>query len=162
MVIFRLVYGTKYKAEINQSFFKLLHYKRCIAACDVVVDSWICLAQPPRCFCNQMDSVRFASSNIDIPNDNFVRKRNFTFCFMDEVFDDLNLIEVENGAIYLTSLYNFAQPLIRYRISDHLASKEPLAGSPFTRAEILLGRDEDIRWFEDGKGGREFQGSPAE
>lgn len=37
------------------------------------------------------------------------------------LFDDLNLIEVENGAMYLTSLYNFAQPLIRYRISDHLA-----------------------------------------
>ena len=72
------------------------------------------------------------------------------------LFDDLNLIEVENGAMYLTSLYNFVQPLIRYRISDHLALKEPLAGSPFTRAEILLGRDEDILWFEDGKGGRDF------
>ncbi len=72
------------------------------------------------------------------------------------LFDDLNLIEVENGTMYLTSLYNFAQPLIRYRISDHLALKEPLAGSPFTRAEILLGRDGDILWFEDGKGGRDF------
>jgi len=72
------------------------------------------------------------------------------------LFDDLNLIEVENSTMYLTSLYNFAQPLIRYRISDHLALKEPLVGSPFTRAEILLGRDEDILWFEDGKGGRDF------
>lgn len=72
------------------------------------------------------------------------------------LFDDLNLIEVENGAMYLTSLYNFAQPLIRYRISDRLALKEPLMGSPFTRAEILLGRDEDILWFEDGKGSRDF------
>lgn len=72
------------------------------------------------------------------------------------LFDDLNLIEVVNGAMYLTSLYNFAQPLIRYRISDHLALKEPPAGSPFTRAEILLGRDEDILWFADGKGGRDF------
>lgn len=55
------------------------------------------------------------------------------------LFDDLNLIEVVNGAMYLTSLYNFAQPLIRYRISDHLALKEPPAGNSFTRAEILLG-----------------------
>ena len=72
------------------------------------------------------------------------------------LFDDLNVIEVEDGAMYLTCLYNFAQPLIRYRISDHLVLKEPLAGSPFTRAEILLGRNEDLLWFEDGSGQRDF------
>lgn len=72
------------------------------------------------------------------------------------LFDDLNIIEVENGIMYLTSLYNFAQPLIRYRISDHLVLKEPMAGSPFTRAEILLGRNEDLLWFEDGAGHRDF------
>ena len=72
------------------------------------------------------------------------------------LFDDLNIIEVENGVMYLTSLYNFAQPLIRYRISDHLVLKEPLTGSPFTRAEILLGRNEDLLWFEDGAGHRDF------
>jgi len=72
------------------------------------------------------------------------------------LFDDMNVIEVEDGSMYLTSLYNFAQPLIRYRISDHLVLKEPLAGSPFSRAEIVLGRDEDILWFEDGVGNRDF------
>lgn len=72
------------------------------------------------------------------------------------LFDDLNIIEVEKGAMYLTSLYNFAQPLIRYRISDYLVLKEPMAGSPFTRAEILLGRSEDLLWFEDGTGHRDF------
>ncbi len=55
------------------------------------------------------------------------------------LFDDLNIIEVENGVMYLTSLYNFAQPLIRYRLSDHLVLKEPMPGSPFSRVEILLG-----------------------
>ena len=39
------------------------------------------------------------------------------------LFDDLNIIEVENGVMYLTSLYNFVQPLIRYKISDHLILK---------------------------------------
>src|SRR5699024_6177767 len=63
------------------------------------------------------------------------------------LFDDLNVIEVENGIMYLTCLYNYAQPLIRYHISDHLVLKAPLAGSPFTRAEILLGRSEDLLWF---------------
>ena len=72
------------------------------------------------------------------------------------LFDDLNVIEVEDGAMYLTSLYNFAQPLIRYRISDHLVFKEPMTESPFTRAEILLGRNEDLLWFEDGAGHRDF------
>ncbi len=72
------------------------------------------------------------------------------------LFDDLNVVEVENGVMYLTSLYNFAQPLIRYRISDHLTIKSPIKGSPFTRAEILLGRNEDLLWFEDGKGHRDF------
>ncbi|MCM1535648.1 MAG: AMP-binding protein [Clostridium sp.] len=72
------------------------------------------------------------------------------------LFDDMNVIEVEEDAMYLTSLYNFAQPLIRYRISDRLVLKEPADGSPFSRAEILLGRDEDMLWFEDGKGNRDF------
>jgi putative coenzyme F390 synthetase len=72
------------------------------------------------------------------------------------LFDDLNIIEVENGVMYLTCLYNFAQPLIRYRISDHLVLKEPMQDSPFTRAEILLGRSEDLLWFEDGVGHRDF------
>ncbi len=72
------------------------------------------------------------------------------------LFDDMNVIEVEKGRMYLTSLYNFAQPLIRYEITDHLVLKEPLEGSPFGRAEILLGRDEDMLWFEDGNGNRDF------
>lgn len=74
------------------------------------------------------------------------------------LFDDMNLIEVEDGVMYLTSLYNFAQPLIRYRLSDNLTLQEAAEGSryPFTKAIGLLGRNEDILWFEDGKGHREF------
>lgn len=74
------------------------------------------------------------------------------------LFDDMNVIEVADGSMYLTSLYNFAQPLIRYRISDSLILEEPDGSSryPFTKAAGLLGRNEDILWFEDGKGRREF------
>lgn len=72
------------------------------------------------------------------------------------LFDDMNVVEVKDERMYLTSLYNFAQPLIRYEITDHLILKEPLQGSPFSRAEILLGRDEDILWFEDENGKRDF------
>lgn len=74
------------------------------------------------------------------------------------LFDDMNVIEVESGVMYLTSLYNFAQPLIRYRISDSLILEAPKESDsyPFTKAVGLLGRNEDILWFEDGNGKREF------
>lgn len=74
------------------------------------------------------------------------------------LFDDMNFIEVESGVMYLTCLYNFAQPLIRYRISDSLVLKaaEESSPYPFTRAIGLLGRNEDIFWFEDGAGKEEF------
>lgn len=73
------------------------------------------------------------------------------------LFDDMNVIEVENGVMYLTCLYNYAQPLIRYRLSDRLTLKAPEEGEiPFTRAVGLLGRNEDVLWFEDGRGNREF------
>lgn len=74
------------------------------------------------------------------------------------LFDDLNYIEVENGVMYLTSLYNFIQPLIRYRISDQLNLREPEAGGPypFTMAGNIMGRNEDLMWFEDWHGNRDF------
>lgn len=71
------------------------------------------------------------------------------------LFDDLNVIEVEAGQMYLTSLYNFAQPLIRYRISDMLTLKES-SDTPFSCAEILMGRNEDLLWFENEAGERDF------
>lgn len=48
--------------------------------------------------------------------------------------------------------------MIRYRISDSLVLKAADEGSPypFTRAVGLLGRNEDILWFEDGSGNKEF------
>lgn len=74
------------------------------------------------------------------------------------LFDDMNIVEIENGVMYLTCLYNFVQPLIRYRLSDSLTLEEPTQENryPFTRAVGLLGRNEDILWFDDGNGKREF------
>ncbi|QNM05306.1 phenylacetate--CoA ligase family protein [Qiania dongpingensis] len=74
------------------------------------------------------------------------------------LFDDMNVIEAEDGHMYLTSLYNFAQPLIRYEISDHLTLQKPDRSSryPFSKAVGLLGRNEDVLWFTDGNGNREF------
>lgn len=74
------------------------------------------------------------------------------------LFDDMNVIETENDTMYLTSLYNFAQPLIRYRLSDRLTllKSDAKNSCPFTRAIEFLGRNEDILWFEDANGNREF------
>lgn len=74
------------------------------------------------------------------------------------LFDDMNVIEVENGVMYLTCLYNFTRPLIRYRLADRLTIEAPSENSryPFSKAVGLLGRSEDIFWFEDEEGSREF------
>ncbi len=74
------------------------------------------------------------------------------------LFDDMNIIEVENGNMYLTCLYNYVQPLIRYHLTDSMVLEKPKAGDPcpFTRAVGLLGRNEDILWFQDGSGNEEF------
>lgn len=74
------------------------------------------------------------------------------------LFDDMNIVEVQDGVMYLICLYNFVQPLIRYRLSDQLTLQKPDDSSryPFTHAVGLLGRNEDILWFQDGSGKREF------
>ena len=78
------------------------------------------------------------------------------------LFDDLNYIEVIDGKMYLTCLYNFVQPVIRYEISDRLELVENAerqnchaeldSASPFTHAKIVQSREEDLMWFnKDGK-----------
>ncbi|MDO5521131.1 MAG: AMP-binding protein [bacterium] len=73
------------------------------------------------------------------------------------LFDDLNLIEVYEDEIYLTCLYNISQPLIRYRLNDQLhVMEEEKSKIPFTKVKTILGREEDLLWFEDDLGNREF------
>ena len=71
------------------------------------------------------------------------------------LFDDLNCLEMKDGELYLTCLYNFAQPLIRYRISDTLEQLNQHYGA-FSLAKILLGRQEDVLWFSDENGRKGF------
>lgn len=74
------------------------------------------------------------------------------------LFDDMNVIEVQNGTMYLTSLYNLVQPLIRYKLSDSITLQQSDRNSryPFSRAVGILGRNEDLLWFEDKNGDYEF------
>ena len=70
------------------------------------------------------------------------------------LFDDLNCIEVVDGEMYVTCLYNFVQPLIRYRLTDALRLRT--SNGPFGKADILMGRDEDMLWFASDAGERDF------
>lgn len=72
------------------------------------------------------------------------------------LFDDMNYIEVENGKMYVTSLYNYAQPLIRYELSDRIIWDERKGRYPFHRIKNITGRHEDLMWFEDEQGRRDF------
>ncbi|MCD8237885.1 MAG: AMP-binding protein [Clostridiales bacterium] len=74
------------------------------------------------------------------------------------LYDDMNVIEAIDGKMYLTSLYNFAQPLIRYCITDNIKIEKAQNGgsTPFSRAVGLVGRSEDILWFKDKNGKKEF------
>lgn len=56
------------------------------------------------------------------------------------LFDDLNYVELIQGQMYLTSLYNKTQPLIRYRLNDTLEIKtDGITGIyPFTRVDTIL------------------------
>ena len=70
------------------------------------------------------------------------------------LFDDMNWVEVVDGEMYLTGLTNYAQPLVRYHMTDKLTLKPGRASC--TVAELLLGRSEDLMWFQSPDGRREF------
>lgn len=59
--------------------------------------------------------------------------------------------EGEPGNLVLTNLYNYTEPLIRYRMNDELAmnAKKCACGSPFPAVKTIAGRTEDFLWFEN-------------
>ncbi|MBR1422736.1 MAG: phenylacetate--CoA ligase family protein [Ruminococcus sp.] len=72
------------------------------------------------------------------------------------LFDDLNYIEVADDGIYLTCLYNFVQPLIRYKIGDIVSQKWSDSRYPFSKLGNISGRSEDVMWFNNALGRKEF------
>ena len=74
------------------------------------------------------------------------------------LFDDLNYFEFESDGTYLTTLYNYIQPLIRYRLSDIL---QPAPNNleqipPYTKIKSILGRNEELLWFTNAQKKRDF------
>lgn len=72
------------------------------------------------------------------------------------LFEDMNIIEADEEGVYVTCLYNLAQPLIRYKLTDRLILSPTCDAVPFSRAKGLLGRCGDVMWFSNGEGVKEF------
>jgi len=84
------------------------------------------------------------------------------------LFDDWHCLEVvdgdgkdvavgSSGWLILTNLYNYTQPLIRYRMSDKIVldDEKCLCGRPFVLMKDFVGRSEEMLWFERTDGRRE-------
>jgi len=72
------------------------------------------------------------------------------------LFDDANYIEFMNDHILLTNLYNYTQPLIRYRLNDVLVPEGEGGVWPFTRIKNIIGRQEELLWFPNQAGEFDF------
>lgn len=70
----------------------------------------------------------------------------------------MNIVEIINGEMYITCLYNYVQPLIRYHISDQIKLREKSLkpGCSFTNVDVLLCRNEDVMWFMKEDSTKEF------
>ncbi len=72
------------------------------------------------------------------------------------LFDDVNYIEFGEDHILLTNLYNYTQPLIRYRMNDVLIPQKEGGMWPFTKIKHVIGRQEELLWFINQKGDFDF------
>lgn len=80
------------------------------------------------------------------------------------LLDDLNIVEIEKDAIYLTNLNNYTMPFIRYEIKDVVEKIDKnfdienidkennhKTKLPYTRIKKVRGRSSDILWLSNNK-----------
>ncbi|MGB4440233.1 MAG: hypothetical protein WBJ13_13655, partial [Sedimentibacter sp.] len=85
------------------------------------------------------------------------------------MFSDWHIFEVikqngepagrgESGDLIVTNLYNYTQPLIRYRMDDKVIMEEKICscGWSFPLFRKIEGREEQFLSFEDANGNKEF------
>jgi len=75
------------------------------------------------------------------------------------VDENLNPVEAgQSGTLILTNLYNYTQPLIRYKMNDNLALEDKACSCkwPFPVIRNIAGRQEDFLWFERSDGSKDF------
>lgn len=73
------------------------------------------------------------------------------------LFEDDLTLELQADRTYVTNLFNFTMPLIRYRMSDIMATL-PSSDTmdPYRRVDEIVGRAETIPWFRNVAGVLEF------
>ncbi|MDR3600908.1 MAG: hypothetical protein P4L49_10600 [Desulfosporosinus sp.] len=73
------------------------------------------------------------------------------------LMDDIHYIEIMEDHILVTNLYNYTQPIIRYRLNDRLTLKEDKKKQfPFRLIENIIGREEALLWFNNEKGEKDY------
>jgi len=73
------------------------------------------------------------------------------------LMEDYNYIEIMDDHILVTNLFNYTQPVIRYRIDDILTLKHDNKKLlPFRLIDRIVGRDEMLIWFKNEKGVLDF------
>ena len=73
------------------------------------------------------------------------------------LMDDINYVEIKEDKTIITNLYNYTQPLIRYELSDVLEKvKTQEKDWPFEQVKNIIGRREEMIWFDNENGNREF------
>ncbi|NIP41560.1 MAG: phenylacetate--CoA ligase family protein [candidate division Zixibacteria bacterium] len=92
--------------------------------------------------------------------DEYRRHHLFEDWVICEVLDDqLHPVQAGTpGRLYITNLYNYTQPLIRYAMNDEITlSKETCpCGRPFRIVDKIAGRREEFLWFNKPDNSREF------
>jgi phenylacetate-CoA ligase len=69
------------------------------------------------------------------------------------MLEDNFIFEFNKKETYITNLYNFSMPMIRYTMNDILEPKKDTQNLlPYTLIENLLAREEYIPYFENQKG----------
>lgn len=75
------------------------------------------------------------------------------------LFDDLNFLETDSqNRLIITPLTNRAFPLIRYRLDDIVEgfTRDFVPPLPFTHIDRIAGRVEELLWFINEKGKKDF------
>ncbi|HKL13148.1 MAG TPA: hypothetical protein VJ907_06035 [Halanaerobiales bacterium] len=73
------------------------------------------------------------------------------------IFDDLIILEFAGNKTYLTNLYNYTEPLIRYEMDDLIVKGEKENKKwPFTYIKNISGREEDLLWLENENNNMDF------
>lgn len=73
------------------------------------------------------------------------------------LMEDNLYFEIKHNEMYVTNLYNYTLPLIRYHMSDYLEiTEDTIKLTPFTKVKEIVGRNEYVPTFLNDNGEEDF------